>query len=369
MKILIVFGTRPEAIKLAPIIYELQNKTQVTAKVCVTGQHRTMLDQVLSLFKIVPDYDLNIMTANQTLVDILQMTSIGLNNILETFEANWVIVQGDTNTTFATALTAFYKKIQVAHIEAGLRTFDIYSPWPEEMNRQLTSRIASLHFAPTSKAKNNLLAEGIPEKNIFITGNTGIDTLLNVVECIKNNPHLLKDLENKFNLNKQKKIVLVTLHRRENFGLGIKKVCDAILKLAERDDIQFILPVHLNPNVEKIVKNILNDNKNISLIPPQEYLPFVYLMLNSHLILTDSGGIQEEAPTLGKPVLVIRNTTERPEGVEKGTARVVGTETDSIVKSVSELLDNEILYKMMAKASNAYGDGQASKRIVEHIIS
>lgn len=369
MKILTVFGTRPEAIKMAPVIQQLFKKTSVVTKVCVTGQHRSMLDQVLSLFKISPDFDLNIMTSNQTLNSIIQMTIKGLNEILDDFSADWVIVQGDTNTTFAAALAAFYKKTSVAHIEAGLRTHNIYSPWPEEMNRQLTSRISSLHFAPTLRAQNNLLAEGISKTSIIITGNTGIDALLEIVNHIHEDPILFKKLSETFNfLNPNKKILLITSHRRENFGSGVNEICQALLKLAKREDIQIVFPVHLNPNITDIVNNTLNNHKNIFLIPPQNYLPFVYLMLQSYLILTDSGGIQEEAPTLGKPVLVVRDTTERPEGVENGTVKVIGTSTDLIVGNVTELLENKKLYASMAQASNPYGDGRAAQRIVERIL-
>jgi UDP-N-acetylglucosamine 2-epimerase (non-hydrolysing) len=367
-KVLLVFGTRPEAIKMAPVIKALSKNSSFETKVCVTGQHRSMLDQVLSLYNIIPDYDLNIMSTNQTLSDITQLTMLGLEKVFNEFKANWVIVQGDTNTTFAASLAAFYRKISVAHVEAGLRTNNIYSPWPEEINRQLTSRIASLHFPPTLIAQNNLLAEGISEKKMLVTGNTVIDALLETVAYLENNITLSKKHEALFSfLEPRKKLVLITSHRRENFGGGFQQICRALLRLAARDDVQVVYPVHLNPNIFDTVTGLLGKQKNIFLIPPQEYLPFVYLMLKSYMILTDSGGVQEEAPTLGKPVLVVRDTTERPEGIQAGTCLLIGTNENEIVKKVEEFLEQKSLYEQMCAASNPYGDGKASQRIVERL--
>jgi UDP-N-acetylglucosamine 2-epimerase (non-hydrolysing) len=368
IKVLLVFGTRPEAIKMAPVIKALSKNSSFETKVCVTGQHRSMLDQVLSLYNITPDYDLNIMSTNQTLSDITQLTMLGLEKVFNEFKANWVIVQGDTNTTFAASLAAFYRKISVAHVEAGLRTNNIYSPWPEEINRQLTSRIASLHFPPTPIAQNNLLAEGIPVTKMLVTGNTVIDALLESVAHLESNNNLLKQHEELFSfLDPRKKLLLITSHRRENFGGSIQQICRALLRLAARDDVQVVYPVHLNPNIFDTVNGILGKQKNIFLIPPQEYLPFVYLMLKSYLILTDSGGVQEEAPTLGKPVLVVRDTTERPEGIHAGTCLLIGTNENDIVKKVAEFLEQKTLYEQMCAASNPYGDGKASQRIVERL--
>lgn len=369
IKIVTVFGTRPEAIKMAPVIKALKKIPAFEIKVCVTGQHRAMLDQVLSLFNITPDYDLNIMSANQTLSDITQATMRGLEKIFEQYPADWVLVQGDTNTTFAASLAAFYKKIPVAHIEAGLRTQDIYSPWPEEINRQLTGRIAKLHFPPTSGAQQNLLNEGIPESRMLITGNTGIDALLESVAHINANNELLRKFEQLFPfIDSSKKLLLMTMHRRENFGSSVEQICRAMLRLAQRDDVQIIYPVHPNPNVLAPVNKLLGKTSNIHLLTPQDYLPFIYLMMQSYLILTDSGGVQEEAPSLGKPILVVRDTTERPEGVAAGTARLIGTDEDNIVKNVEEFMDKNELYGIMRAASNPYGDGKASQRIVERLL-
>jgi UDP-N-acetylglucosamine 2-epimerase (non-hydrolysing) len=322
----------------------------------------------LSLYNITPDYDLNIMSMNQTLSDITQLTMQGLEKVFDEFKANWVIVQGDTNTTFAASLAAYYRKISVAHVEAGLRTNNIYSPWPEEINRQLTSRIATLHFPPTRIAQNNLLAEGISEKKTLVTGNTVIDALLETVSLLDTNSALMKKHEELFPfLNSQKKLLLITSHRRENFGGSLQQICRALLRLAARDDVQVVYPVHLNPNIYDTVNELLGNQKNIFLISPQEYLPFVYLMLKSYIILTDSGGVQEEAPTLGKPVLVVRDTTERPEGIQAGTCLLIGTNENDIVKKVEEFLKNKTLYAQMCAASNPYGDGKASQRIVERL--
>lgn len=368
MKVLAVFGTRPEAIKISPVIKVLSQSNRFETKLCVTAQHRKMLDQVLSLFNLSPHYDLNIMAINQSLVSITQAIMDGLEKIFAIDKPDWVLVQGDTNTTFAASLTAFYHKISVAHIEAGLRTHHIYSPWPEEINRQLTSRIANLHFAPTALAHQNLVAEGISAEKIEITGNTVIDALFETVNHINTHPLVAKKLEQHFQfLDKNKKMVLVTSHRRENFGDALQQVCRALLYLSKRDDIQIVYSVHLNPNIREPVNSILANRKNIHLLDPQDYLQFVYLMMRSYLILTDSGGIQEEAPSLGKPVLVVRNTTERPEGIKAGTAKLVAADEAAIVANVSDLLDKSQKYESMSNASNPYGDGKAAQRIAERL--
>ncbi len=369
MKILTVFGTRPEAIKMAPLVKELNKVKEFESKVCVTAQHREMLDQVLEVFDIKPDYDLNIMKKNQDLFDVTSNILNGIKKILDDFKPDLVLVHGDTTTTFATALAAFYKKIDVGHVEAGLRTRNIYSPWPEEANRKLTGVLTKYHFAPTNTAKNNLLKEGIKEDNIVVTGNTVIDALFLVLEKIKND----KNLENKIIKNfpfsiLDSQFILITGHRRENFGEGFINICEAIKELALKyPDINFIYPVHLNPNVRKPVNEILFDVGNVYLIEPLDYLPFVYLMSKSYLILTDSGGIQEEAPSLGKPVLVMRDTTERPEAVEAGTVKLVGTDKEKIVYEVSKLIEEKQEYDKMSKANNPYGDGKASKKIIKFL--
>ena len=367
MKILLVFGTRPEAIKMAPLYRELSKNSNFDTKICVTGQHRGMLDQVLKLFEIIPDFDLNIMKKGQDLTDITIKILKGLKNIFLTYTPDIVLVHGDTSTTFATTLACYYNKIKVGHIEAGLRTNDIYSPWPEEGNRRLTGAICNYHFAPTETAKNNLILENIKPGNIFVTGNTVIDSLYYVVNCIAVNEKLCKELENKFTyLDFNKKIVLVTGHRRENFGKGFENICQSIQELAdEYKDIQFVYPVHLNPNVRLPVGKYLSSRKNIFLIEPLDYLPFIYLMEKSYLILTDSGGIQEEAPSLGKPVLVMRDTTERPEAVAAGTVELVGTNVKLIKERVSFLLNYSEFYNKMSQLHNPYGDGRASQRIAE----
>ncbi len=381
-KILLVFGTRPEAIKMAPLVNEFKkHEDKFKTVVCVSGQHRQMLDQVLNLFEIVPDYDLNIMKINQDLYDITSGVLLGIRDVLKIEKPDIVFVHGDTTTSTATALAAFYQKIPVAHIEAGLRTHDMYSPWPEEINRQITSRISTYNFAPTQSAKENLITENIPENKISVTGNTVIDALKHVITKINTSDNITKDVINGLlnsgykNINDSvgKKIILITGHRRENFGDGFQNICKAIKNLAEKySDVDFIYPMHLNPNVRKPVLEILGEdviNRNIYLIEPLEYLPFVYLMNKSYLLLTDSGGIQEEAPGLGKPVLVMRDTTERPEAVEAGTVLLVGTNVAKIEESVSSLLENDELYISMSKAQNPYGDGTASKRIVEYLMS
>ncbi len=370
MKILSVFGTRPEAIKMAPVVLELAQRNGVESKVCVTAQHRHMLDQVLKLFSIVPDYDLDLMRPGQ---DLFSLTSGILNSIgkvYDDFKPDYVLVHGDTSTTFSAALAAYYKRIKIGHVEAGLRTGNLYSPWPEEGNRRLTGGISNIHFAPTSEAKDNLLAEAIHPLNILVTGNTVIDSLLYVNDMIEKSSILKNNLEQKFSfLRPDSKMVLVTGHRRENFGEGFEEICAALQNLAELyPNVDFVYPVHLNPNVQEPVLRILGGIPNIHLIAPQEYLDFIYLMKRSTIILTDSGGIQEEAPSLGKPVLVLRDTTERPEAVEAGTVVLVGTEKKRIVKFVSLLLENETEYKKMSEAHNPYGDGTASSRIVDALL-
>lgn len=369
MKILTVFGTRPEAIKMAPLVNQLRENPQIISKVCVTGQHREMLDQVLSLFEIEPDYDLNIMKESQTLQGITTSIIEKLTPVLEEFKPHYILVHGDTTTTFAASLAAFYQKIPVGHVEAGLRTQNIYSPWPEEANRCLTSMLTSLHFAPTETAKNNLIAENKKPEGIIITGNTVIDALLIVTEKLKS-PTLKTQMEECFPFTKNdKKIILITAHRRENHGDGIKNIGLAILELAQKyTEFEFVLPLHLNPNVRRPLLEMLSGIENVHLIEPQEYLPFIYLMSCSHIILSDSGGVQEEAPSLGKPVLVMRDTTERPEAVAAGTVKLVGSDTDTIVKEFSLLMDNPYLYEKMSMAKNPYGDGMASHRIVETLL-
>jgi UDP-N-acetylglucosamine 2-epimerase (non-hydrolysing) len=368
-KVLTVFGTRPEAIKMAPLVHSLNNNHTFDAKVCVTAQHREMLDQVLELFDIKPDFDLNIMKPGQTLHNITSSILIGLKPILEDFNPDVVLVHGDTTTTFAASLASYYQQIKVGHVEAGLRTGNIYSPWPEEANRKLTGGIANYHFAPTQGSKDNLLREGISESNITVTGNTVIDALLWVKKKLNEDKLLSKKLDSDFNyLDSNKKLILVTGHRRESFGGGFERICEALNQIANLNpDIQVLYPVHLNPNVQEPVNRILKNNKNIFLIEPQQYLPFCYLMNRSTIILTDSGGIQEEAPSLGKPVLVMRETTERPEAVSAGTVKLVGTDVDTIVEQASMLLKNPNDYKLMSKAHNPYGDGLACGRILDFL--
>jgi UDP-N-acetylglucosamine 2-epimerase (non-hydrolysing) len=391
-RVLLVFGTRPEAIKVAPLVKAFQQQADAfETVVCVTGQHREMLDQVLRLFEIVPDYDLNIMKDGQDLYDITARVLVGMRDVIKAVQPDVVFVHGDTTTSMASALAAFYQQIPVAHIEAGLRTHDIYSPWPEEMNRQITGRIATYNFAPTPLSKQNLVDEGVDESSITVTGNTVIDALNMVVNKIKSDRDLQNDIKDTLLQSglpermvhaffqpptPNRRLVLITGHRRENFGDGFLHICQAIKTLAEKyPDVDFVYPMHLNPNVRKPIKEIFGDwvsnrqssNSNLYFIEPLEYLPFVFLMEQSTLVLTDSGGIQEEAPGLGKPVLVMRNTTERPEAVEAGTVKLVGTDYDLIVSEVSKLLDNPTYYNAMAQATNPYGDGLASKRIIEFL--
>jgi len=366
-KILTVFGTRPEAIKMAPLVHSLDADSQFEAKVCVTAQHREMLDQVLELFEIVPDFDLNIMRTGQTLNDVTTSILVGLKSVLEDFKPDVVLVHGDTTTTFAASLAAYYQQIKVGHIEAGLRTGDIYSPWPEEANRKLTSAITNYHFAPTSGSRDNLLREGVSKSEITVTGNTVIDALFWVREKLDQDSSLSNEVSSRFDyLDQNKKLILVTGHRRESFGGGFERICEALRQIAiNNPDAQVLYPVHLNPNVQEPVNRLLKDLDNVFLIEPQQYLPFCYLMDRASIILTDSGGIQEEAPSLGKPVLVMRDTTERPEAVDAGTVRLVGTDVELIVSQVNLLLTNSIEYQKMNKAHNPYGDGKASHRVIE----
>ncbi|WP_354622653.1 non-hydrolyzing UDP-N-acetylglucosamine 2-epimerase [Psychromonas sp. MME2] len=369
IKVLTIFGTRPEAIKMAPLVDALSKDTEFESKVCVTAQHREMLDQVLELFSITPDYDLNIMKAGQSLSDITSKILLGLAPIMSEFKPQMVLVHGDTSTTLSAALAAFYQQIPVGHVEAGLRTYNLNSPWPEEGNRKLTGAITELHFAPTVSSQANLLNEGIATEKIAVTGNTVIDALMMVTDKLNNNAQLTDSLATQFpQLEADKKLILVTGHRRESFGNGFERICEALAEVASKHaEIQIVYPVHLNPNVREPVNRILHGHSNIHLIEPLDYLPFVYLMNKSYLILTDSGGIQEEAPSLGKPVLVMRDVTERPEAVMAGTVQLVGTDKQKIVSNIDHLLQDQLLYSKMSKAHNPYGDGHACKHILEKI--
>jgi len=384
-KVLTVFGTRPEAIKMAPLVKALNIDTRFEAKICVTAQHREMLDQVLDLFEIEPEYDLNLMKAGQTLNDVTAQILLNLKPVLEEYKPDVVLVHGDTATTLAASLAAYYEQIEVAHIEAGLRTGNIYSPWPEEGNRRLTASLTKYHFAPTEVSKLNLLKENYSEEAITVTGNTVIDALFLVKEKIDTDKTLNAELQQQFSfLDESKKLILVTGHRRESFGGGFERICESLAITAKaHPNIQIIYPMHLNPNVREPVNRILSGIENIILIEPQQYLPFIYLMNKAHIILTDSGGIQEEAPSLGKPVLVMRDTTERPEAVEAGTVKLVGTDVDLIVArvklvgtdvdlivaSLDELLEDQEAYKKMSFAHNPYGDGKACERILNTLFS
>ena len=370
-KILHVFGTRPEAIKMAPVVKAFEGSTQFESKVCVTAQHREMLDQVLKLFEIMPDYDLDLMKTGQTLNDVTIGILTKLKPVLLEFKPDLVLVHGDTATTFAASLAAYYEKIDVGHVEAGLRTGDIYAPWPEEINRRLTGGIARFHFAPTENAKRNLINEGVSDSQIFVTGNTVIDALISVKEKLDSDTKLASDSASKFsNIDLSKKLILITGHRRENFGSGFENICKALAELAlDRQDVELVYPVHLNPNVQSPVHKYLADIENIHLIEPIEYVPFVYLMSKAELILTDSGGIQEEGPSLGKPVLVMRDTTERPEAVAAGTVKLVGTDKFKIYQHVCRLLDDKSEYSKMSTASNPFGDGFASQKIISSLES
>lgn len=374
MKVLSVFGTRPEAIKMAPLVKALAADDFFDAKVCVTAQHREMLDQVLELFEITPDYDLNLMKEGQDLYDITSGVLIGLRDVLKSFQPDMVLVHGDTATTFAATLAAFYQQISVGHVEAGLRTGNLYSPWPEEANRVLTGRLATVHFAPTERNRQALLDDRVDNNKIVVTGNTVIDALQWVVEKINNSTNLQQDIKvalTQAGLNTEalnNRYVLVTGHRRENFGSGFENICAALRDLAlTNPDTHFIYPVHLNPNVQEPVNRLLGALSNVHLIEPLGYEPFVYLMQHSYLVLTDSGGVQEEAPGLGKPVLVMRDTTERPEAVEAGTVRLLGTDSSAIYDAVQELLENNVLYIKMSQAHNPYGDGVACHRITSYL--
>lgn len=367
MKVLTIFGTRPEAIKMAPLVTALAKAEGFDSRLCVTGQHREMLDQVLQLFDLAPDYDLSIMKPGQTLGSITGAVLKKLDPVLEDFKPDIVLVHGDTTTTFSASLAAFYRQIRVGHVEAGLRTGDLYSPWPEEGNRKLTAALTQVHFAPTERAAQNLRAEGIDPIHIVQTGNTVIDALFLTTAKLEKDAELAARIDERFDyLRTDAPMLLVTGHRRENFGRRFETICEAIRDLAsEFPQADIVYPVHLNPNVRKPVKRILSDLDNVHLVEPMEYLPFVALMRRAHIILTDSGGIQEEAPSLGKPVLVMRETTERPEAIEAGTARLVGASRERIVAGVRELMNDDDRYRAMAEASNPYGDGQASARIIE----
>ena len=381
-KVMLVFGTRPEAIKMAPLVKEFQKQPKrVETVVCVTGQHREMLDQVLKIFDIKPDYDLNIMKQGQDLYDVTARVLTGMRDVLKEVKPDVVLVHGDTTTSTVAALAAFYQQIPVGHVEAGLRTHNIYSPWPEEMNRLLTGRLATYHFSPTPLSRNNLIKESVDDRNIIVTGNTVIDALYWVVDKIKNNKELDNELEDILSkagydvnrLNNGKKLVLITGHRRENFGDGFINMCTAIKDLTVKyPDLDFVYPMHLNPNVRKPIHEVFGENlsglKNMFFIEPLEYLSFVYLMEKSSIVLTDSGGIQEEAPGLGKPVLVMRDTTERPEALDAGTVKLVGTDYNKIVNEVSSLIDDKAAYEKMSKAVNPYGDGLACGRIVNALL-
>lgn len=364
MKLLIVFGTRPEAVKMAPLVKALQASRKLEVKVCVTAQHRQMLDQVLQLFDITPDFDLNVMQAGQTLTQLTCNLLRGMEGVFAQYLPDWVLVHGDTSTSMATGLAAHYQRIGVAHVEAGLRTYNLYSPWPEEANRQITGRLAGLHFAPTEQAQANLLRENVAPATIHVTGNTVIDALLSVSQRLDADAMLAARLAAQLPfLDSSKRLVLVTGHRRENFGSGFELICQALRTIVSEPGVQVVYPVHLNPNVQEPVHRILGGVENVHLIEPLEYLPFVYLMKRSHIILTDSGGVQEEAPSLGKPVLVMRETTERPEAVAAGTVRLVGVDQDKIVSECQKLLNDEDSYQQMAYSHNPYGDGQACHRI------
>lgn len=364
MKLLIVFGTRPEAIKMAPLVKAMQQSPSLQVKVCVTAQHRQMLDQVLQLFEIEPDYDLDLMQPGQTLTQLSCNILQGMDGVLADYQPQWVLVHGDTSTTMATSLAAYYRQTSVAHIEAGLRTHRLYSPWPEEGNRQITARLTTLHFAPTEESRQNLLKENVQPTDIHVTGNTVIDALLSISQRIDTDAALNDELAARFSfLGLDKHLVLVTGHRRENFGAGFENMCQALKKIATQLGAQVVFPMHLNPQVQEPVLRILGGTDGVHLIEPQDYLPFVYLMKRSRIILTDSGGIQEEAPSLGKPVLVMRDTTERPEALAAGTVRLVGTDQNRIVQETQILLQDDIAYRQMSFAHNPYGDGQACRRI------
>lgn len=370
IKVMVVVGTRPEAIKMAPVIKQLNNTQGVDETLCVTGQHREMLDQVLELFDLVPDFKLDIMKPGQGLGDVTANILKALAELFAEYKPDRIMVHGDTNTCMSTCLAAYYAQIPVSHVEAGLRTHNIYSPWPEEANRQIARVLTDRHYAPTELAKENLLAESVSESSILVTGNTVIDALFMTVKRMESDSSLAAQLEEKFSfLNKSKKLILVTGHRRENFGKGFLDLCHALLDISQREDVEIIYPVHLNPNVKKPVHEILGGRPNIFLVEPKDYIDFVYLMNRSHHIITDSGGVQEEAPSLGKPVLVMRDTTERPEAVEAGTVKLVGTDRGKIVSTSQSLLEDSDMYRRMSETANPYGDGHSARRITEDLLS
>ena len=370
MRILTVFGTRPEAIKMAPLVHALEVDRRFDAKVCVTAQHREMLDQVLNIFEIKPNYDLDIMKPDQDLTDVTCGVLSGLRPILSEFKPDFVLVHGDTATTLSASLSAYYQQIKVGHIEAGLRTGNMYSPWPEEGNRKLTAAITNLHFAPTEQSRQNLLKENINHESVFVTGNTVIDALFNIIGKLESNAELKLSLEKQFDfLDAKKRFVLITGHRRESFGGGFERICNAIAKMAIAfPDVEFVYPMHFNPKVREPVTRLLKNSSNVFLIEPLDYLPFVYLMNKAYVLLTDSGGIQEEAPSLGKPVLVMRDTTERPEAVTAGTVKLVGTKVETIVNELTNLLICENAYRAMSFAHNPYGDGKACQKILDQLL-
>jgi len=367
IKVMLVFGTRPEAIKMAPLALMLTHDERFDCRICVTGQHRQMLDQVLNIFDLKASYDLEIMRPKQDLSDITSAVLLGMREVFQQFRPDMVLVHGDTATTFSASLAAYYHQIPIGHVEAGLRTHNLYSPWPEEANRKLTGALTALHFAPTPSSEANLLREGVDQSNILVTGNTVIDALLQVVDRLKTDEPLVREVQAQLpQFDNDRRMMLVTGHRRESFGGGFERICQALAKIAaDFPDVDIVYPVHLNPQVQEPVNRLLVDIPNIHLIAPQEYLPFVYLMDRAHILLTDSGGVQEEAPSLGKPVLVMRDTTERPEAVEAGTVKLVGTDTQLIVQEVTRLLTDEEEYTRMSFAHNPYGDGAACKRIAD----
>jgi UDP-N-acetylglucosamine 2-epimerase (non-hydrolysing) len=369
MKLLVTIGTRPEAIKMAPLIMRVKSDSRFDTRLCVTGQHREMIDNVLTLFNISPDFDLNVMRPSQTLSSLTSAILLGMDEVYRQFRPDLILVHGDTSTTLSTALAAYYHRIPVGHVEAGLRTGNIYSPWPEEANRKITGTLAAVHFAPTEIARSNLLAENVPTSNIVVTGNTVIDALLSIVNKIRTDQNIRQRLDRDFSfIGPGSDVILVTGHRRESFGEGFERICRSILKIVTaREGVEVVYPVHLNPNVQEPVRRLLGNHKRIHLLPPQEYMPFVYLMGRSSIVLTDSGGIQEEAPSLGKPVLVMRETTERPEAVQAGTVKLVGTSEVQIVDEVMLLLTDAQAYQRMSAAHNPYGDGLASERIVQYL--
>ena len=370
-RVLIVFGTRPEAIKMAPLVGRLKGDDRFNVAVCVTGQHREMLDQVLDLFEIIPEYDLDLMTRGQDLTDVTCKVLIGLRAVLREVQPEYLLVHGDTATTISATLAAYYQQVKVGHVEAGLRTGNLYSPWPEEGNRKLTTAITDLHFAPTEMSKQNLINENIPDRKIIVTGNTVIDALFEILGKLEKNNELREALDSEFMfLDHSKRMVLITGHRRESFSGGFERICEAISQVANSyPDVQFVYPMHLNPNVRDPVNRSLKNLKNVFLIEPLDYLPFVYLMSRSYILLTDSGGIQEEAPSLGKPVLVMRETTERPEALNAGTVKLVGTRVTTIVDELTELLTNSDRYYNMSFAHNPYGDGNACSRIADALAN